>query len=95
MANILIVAVGLPLGIILISIFASKYPDRLQSWMPWVYGIWALTTLPRIYQGISSGRYGLGFWLAIVMLLLIVPMFVSHLRQRDGKKQDRENTGAA
>lgn len=81
MANILLVAIGLPLGIILIFIFASKYPDRLQAWMPWVYGIWALTLLPRLYEGFVSARYGLGFWAAVVAFLLLLMMVVLHFRQ--------------
>lgn len=90
MTNILLLAIGLPLWIILVFIFASKYPDRLQSWTRWFYGIWAVTLLARIYQGVAHGRYGFEFWIAVVMFLLLVPMFVLHFRHRKAKDPETE-----
>lgn len=79
----LLSTIALPVGILLVFLFASKYPQRLQSWIPWAYGISAILSLPRIYFGFARDEYGVRFWLSVATLFLLLLLIVVHARQRD------------
>ena len=80
-SNVVLVAVGLPLGILLTYFLASRDPGRLQRWMPWIYGVVALLQVPILLRGIRTGTYRLSFWVAVLMSALTVVMLLLHWRE--------------